>query len=69
MGVWVDECLSWTGYIERVRTKVGQLLGVLWRAGSVLGGVPSSHSIMVVLSCPVLPHLHPPPGVGKLKGV
>ena len=22
LGVWVDECLSWTGHIERVRTKV-----------------------------------------------
>ena len=37
LGVWVDERLGWTGQIERVRTKVGQLLGVLGRLGSVLG--------------------------------
>ena len=46
LGVWVDEGLTWTGQIERVRTKVGQLLGVLGRLGSVLGGVSFSHSIM-----------------------
>ena len=38
LGVWVDEGLRWTGQIERVRTKVGQLLGVLGRARAVLGG-------------------------------
>ena len=40
LGVWVDEGLKWTGQIERVRTKVGQLLGVLGRAGAALGGRP-----------------------------
>ncbi len=29
LGVWVDEGLGWTGHIDRVRKKVGQLLGVL----------------------------------------
>ena len=38
LGVWVDEGLRWMGQIERVRTKVGQLLGVLGRARAVLGG-------------------------------
>ena len=41
LGVWVDEGLKWTGQIERVRTKVGRLvgvLGVLGRAAAVLGG-------------------------------
>ena len=34
------------GQIGQVRAKVGRLLGVLGRAGAVLGGVLSSHSIM-----------------------
>ena len=46
LGVWVDEGLRWTGQIERVRTKVGQLLGVLGRARSVLGGLLFSRFIM-----------------------
>ena len=45
--------VSWTGHIERVRTKVGQLLGVLWRAGSVLGG----RSLLSLYNGLVLPHL------------
>ena len=53
MGVWVDECLGWTGHIEKVRTKVGQLLGVLWRTGSVLGG----RSLLSLYNGLVLPHL------------
>ena len=46
LGVWVDECLSWTGQIDQVRAKVGRLLGVMGRAGAVLGGGLSSHCIM-----------------------
>jgi hypothetical protein len=38
LGVWVDGGLSWTGQIDRVKAKVGRLLGVLGRAGAVLGG-------------------------------
>ena len=38
LGVWVDEGLRWTEHIERVRTKVGRLLGVLGRASAVLKG-------------------------------
>ena len=29
LGMWVDEGLKWAGQIDRVRTKVGQLLGVI----------------------------------------
>ena len=53
LGVWVDEGLKWTGQIERVRTKVGQLLGVLGRAGSILGGRP----LLSLYNGLVLPHL------------
>ena len=53
LGVWVDEGLKWSGQIERVRTKVGQLVGVLGRAAAVLGGrpIPSLYNGLV------LPHL------------
>ena len=40
LGVWVDEGLRWKGQIDQVRAKVGWLLGVLRRAGAVLGAVP-----------------------------
>ena len=53
LGIWVDEGLKWTGQIEQVRTKVGQLLGVLGRAGSVLGG----RSLLSLYNGLVLPHL------------
>lgn len=53
LGVWVDEGLSWTGQIDQVRTKVGRLLGVLGRAGAVLGG----DSLLSLYNGLVLPHL------------
>ena len=53
LGVWVDEGLKWAGQIERVRSKVGQLLGVLGRAGSVLGEGP----LLSLYNGLVLPHL------------
>ena len=53
LGVWVDEGLKWTGHIDKVRTKVGQLLGVLGRLGSVLGG----GSLLSLYNALVLPHL------------
>ena len=46
LGVWVDEGLSWAGQIDKVGKKVGRLLGVLGRLGSVLGCGSSSHSVM-----------------------
>ena len=53
LGVWVDEGLRWTGHIDKVRRKVGQLLGVLGRAGSVLGG----RLLLSLYNGLVLPHL------------
>ena len=53
LGVWVDEGLSWTGQIEQVRAKVGRLLGVLGRAGAVLGG----RALLSLYNGLVLPHL------------
>ena len=53
LGVWVDEGLRWTGQIERVRTKVAQLLGVIGRASSVIG----SQNILSLYNGLVLPHL------------
>ena len=45
--------MGWTGHIEKVRKKVGQLLGVLGRAGSVLG----RNSLLSLYNGLVLPHL------------
>ena len=53
LGVWVDEGLKWTGQIERVRSKVGKLLGVLGRVKTVLSG----ESIYKLYNALVLPHL------------
>ena len=53
LGVWVDGGLSWTGQVERVKAKVGRLLGVLWRLGSVLGG----RQLLSLYNGLVLPHL------------
>ena len=53
LGVWVDEGLTWTGHIEKVCTKVGQLLGVLWKVGPVLGG----RLLLSLYNGLVLPHL------------
>ena len=53
LGVWVDGGLRWTGHIERVRAKVGRLLGVLGRASGVLGG----QSLRSLYNGLVLPHL------------
>ena len=53
LGVWVDEGLRWTGQIERVKRKVSQLLGVIGRAGSVLGG----RQLLTLYNSMVLPHL------------
>ena len=53
LGVWVDERLRWTGHIERVKAKVGRLLGVLGRAGAVVGG----RSLLSLYNGLVLPHL------------
>ena len=53
LGVWVDEGLRWTAHIDKVRSKVGQLLGVVGRASAVLwpGALLSLYNGLV------LPHL------------
>ena len=53
LGLWVDEGLGWRGQIERVGSKLRQLLGVLGRARSVLGG----QSLLSLYNGLVLPHL------------
>ena len=51
--VWIEEGLGWRGQIEKVRIKVGQLLGVLERAWAVLG----EHLLLTLYNGLVLPHL------------
>ena len=53
LGVWVDEGLRWTGQIDRVKRKVTQLLGVIGRASTVIGG----RQLLVLYNSMVLPHL------------
>ena len=53
LGVWVDGGLRWAGHIEKVRAKVGQLVGVLGRAAGVLG----RGSLLSLYNGLVLPHL------------
>ena len=53
LGVWVDEALRWVGQIEKVRAKVGRLVGVLGRAGSVVG----RRCLQMLYNALVLPHL------------
>ena len=53
LGVWVDEGLKWTPHISRVKTKVGQLLGVIGRAAPVLQG----RGLLSLYNGIVLPHL------------
>ena len=45
--------MGWKGQVGRVKDKVGQLLGVLWRASPVLGG----RSLLALYNGLVLPHL------------
>ena len=53
LGVWVDEGLRWTAHIDRVRSKIGQLLGVVGRASAVL----ASGALLSLYNGLVLPHL------------
>ena len=53
LGVWIDEGLRWTAHIEKVRTKVSQLLGVIGRARTSLGG----RATLSLYNGLVLPHL------------
>ena len=53
LGIWVDEGLRWSGQIEKVRSKVGRLLGVLGRVQATLGG----ELVHKLYNAMVLPHL------------
>ena len=53
LGVWVDEGMRWNEQIERVRAKVGRLVGVLGRAGAIVG----KQSLHMLYNALVLPHL------------
>ena len=53
LGVWIDQELKWTDHINKVKTKVSQLLGVVGRASSVLG----ESSLRTLYNGVVLPHL------------
>ena len=63
--VWVDEGIRWNGQIKKVRAKVSRLLGVLGRAGSVMGG----QALSMLYNSLVLPHLqHCPMAWGDFQG-
>ena len=53
LGVWIDNELKWTDHINKVKTKIGQLLGVVGRVSSVLSG----SSLQTLYNGIVLPHL------------
>ena len=53
LGVWVDHELRWSPHIEKVKTKISQLLGVVGRASSTLNG----SSLRTLYNGLVLPHL------------
>ena len=53
LGIRVDEGLKWAEHIERVKGKIGQLVGVLGRARAVLQG----HQLRTLYNALVLPHL------------
>ena len=53
LGIWVDERLKWTTHIEKVKSKIGQLVGVVGRAKAVLG----KETLRSLYNGMVLPHL------------
>ena len=53
LGVWIDQELRWTNHINNVTTKISQLLGVIGRVSSVLGG----NTLRTLYNGLVLPHL------------
>ena len=53
LGIWVDQDLRWNEQVNKVKTKTAQLLGVIGRARTVLGG----DSLQVLYNSLVLPHL------------
>ena len=53
LGIWVDHELKWTEHINKVKNKVGQLLGVIGRVSSIL----DQKSLQTLYNGIVLPHL------------
>ena len=53
LGVWVDQELKWTAHINKVNTKISQLLGVLGRLRSTVDG----NTLRTLYNGIVLPHL------------
>ena len=53
LGVWIDHELKWTEHINKVKSKIGQLLGVVGRVCATLGG----SSLRTLYNGIVLPHL------------
>ena len=53
LGVWIDEGITWNGHIDRVRSRVGQLLGIIGRTSGTIG----RESLLKLYNALVLPHL------------
>ena len=53
LGVWIDEGITWNEHIDKVRSKVGQLLGIIGRSSGVIG----KQSLLKLYNALVLPHL------------
>ena len=53
LGVWVDHELRWTDHINKVKTKISQLLGVIGRVSATVDG----HTLRTLYNGLVLPHL------------
>ena len=53
LGVWIDEGITWNGHIDKVRSKVGQLLGIIGRSS----GIVDKESLLKLYNALVLPHL------------
>ena len=53
LGVWIDEGITWNEHIDKVRSKVGQLLGIIGRSSGTIG----KESLLKLYNALVLPHL------------
>ena len=53
LGVWIDEGITWNGHIDKVRSKIGQLLGIIGRSSGTIG----KESLLKLYNGLVLPQL------------
>ena len=53
LGVWVDENLKWSAHINKVKTKVSQLVGIIGRVRNSVGG----NAVRTLYNGLILPHL------------